>query len=144
MGVTNPVNTRNQLYTNISSDKILLGNNSFAERTFGAYGTDMVIDAGTIVARLPGSGEIVPWKADATDGTQYPAGLLLEQLTVADGEKVDTTIVNKGKVAREQIRFWYAGQDFSSVVDNRRVEDWLLDLGLEIEAADELTEFDNS
>ena len=142
--VETKVNAENQMFTDYDVSQLLLGNNSFVSGTFAAYGTDMVIDPGTVVARLTTTGEFVPLDTSATDGTQYPVGLLIKQLTVADGGKADTQIVNKGKINENLIRFWNSGQGLDTIVDNRSIFDWLNDIGFEIEGSDELTKVDNS
>lgn len=143
--ITNNLSTTNQLYNSYDTSKLLLGFNSFTEADHtSSGGTDFV--QGEIVGQIASSGKIAKLDSGATDGSQYPFGVVLIDQTVEDGETETIKLVNKGKVAQEKIVF-QGSDDLTTTVgpaDNLRTYKALLnDLGIELEAGTELTEFDN-
>jgi len=141
--VINVLQTTNQLITNYDVSKFILGFNSFINGNLEASGSDVDLKQGLVLGRVSASGLLVPMDATATDGSQYPVGICIIDQTVLDGDTEKIQLVNKGRIAEGKINFSVTGQSLDTVVGGRMIKDWLNDLGLILEDAVELTNFDN-
>lgn len=140
--VTKITDTANQLTNNYDVSKFLLGFNSFIEADMTAGATDEIVTQGLVLGRIAATGKVVALDPAATDGSQYPVGLAIVDITVVAGATKTLNIVNKGKIAESFINFSGA-TTLDSVVGDRTLRDWLNDLGLELAGGEELTNFDN-
>ena len=142
--VTNTEQTRNQLISNFDLSKFLLGFNSFAQPSpsVAASGADVVLVQAEVMGRIHATGLIIPLVAAAVDGSQIPVGLTIVDQTILDGDTDAVNLVNKGRIAESKINFAGA-ETLDTVVDERRLRDWLNDIGLELMAGEELTGTDN-
>ena len=142
--ITNILQTRNQLISNFDLSKFLLGFNSFAQPSpsVAASGADVVLLQGEVMGRIHATGLIIPLAAAAVDGSQIPVGIAIVDQTILDGDTDAVNLVNKGRVAESKINFAGA-ETLDTVVDERRLRDWLSDIGLELMAGEELTGTDN-
>lgn len=142
--VTNVLQTGNQLTSNFDLSKFLLGFNSFAQPapSVTASGADVVLLQGEVMGRIHATGLIIPLAIAAVDGSQIPVGVVIADQTILDGDTDSVNLVNKGRVAESKINFAGA-ETLDSVVDERRLRDWLNDIGLKLMAGEELTGTDN-
>ena len=142
--VTNVLQTGNQLTSNFDLSKFLLGFNSFAQPapSVTASGADVVLLQGEVMGRIHATGLIIPLAIAAVDGSQIPVGVVIADQTILDGDTDSVNLVNKGRVAESKINFAGA-ETLDTVVDERRLRDWLNDIGLELMAGEELTGTDN-
>lgn len=144
--VTTVKQTNSQLNTDYQKITLLMGNNEFAEGEVTASGSDVDLVVGMVMGRVSATGKLVPLLHSASDGSQYPAGLcwlgVNYEDTVTDGTTKTINVVNKGRVNKNLINFGTAST-LNSVVSGRRLSDWLMDLGLILEATTELTGFAN-
>ncbi len=138
----NVLNTANQQITNFDSSKLLLGGNDYitGDYTNSTY-VDVDLTAGRVMARIAATDKIVPLASGASDGSQFPIGVLANDVTIPAGTSKDLSIAIRGQVASELVTF--GGSDnMDTVVSSRRLEDWLGDR-LILSGSDELTGLDN-
>lgn len=138
------VDKSNFLQNNIDTSKIFLGKNESFVAQFTAGVTDVLLEAGTLMGRIAATQKVVPLESTATDGSQFPVGILNSTRNVLASTTVSVAIVNKGDVAREQIIF--DGSDtFTTLVDDRSLEDRIASdtAGIILVKTSELTNFDN-
>ena len=138
------VDKSNFLQNNVDTSKIFLGKNESFVAQFTAGVTDVLLEAGTLMGRIAATQKVVPLESTATDGSQFPVGILNSTRNVLASTTVSVAIVNKGDVAREQIIF--DGSDtFTTLVDDRSLEDRIASdtAGIILVKTSELTNFDN-
>lgn len=143
--VTTGLNTSNQLITNYNTSKLLLGNNSFEEGTYTNDGYDVTLTEGTVMGRISATGKVIPLESDASDGSQYPIGVLAQTQEVAEGDDAILSICTAGKVDQGLLVFNKDGDSLSTVVDGRQLKDRIAGdtVGIVLKAATENTDYDN-
>lgn len=104
----------------------------------------MVLLAGTIMGRISNTGNLAPLYAPGADGTQFPVGVLANDVSIDSGETQEVSIVDFGDVAENKLIFFYSGQTLETVVSSRRVRDWMQAQGIKLITSTEMTEYDNS
>ena len=143
-------NTNNQLTVNSDTSKIFIGDNrhdNFAYAKDNSAGTDdITIPAGTLFGRISATGYVIPLESGASDGSQFPIGILREDKTILYGEDYDDeiTLCVEGRVARAKVIF--QGSDtMATVVSSRRLDDRIGSdtVGIKLVASTELTGYDN-
>lgn len=145
--ITTVEQTRNQLIANYDVTKLILGNNTFASYDYTASG-DTTLAQGLVLGKVSATGVLTALDPTATDGSQFPAGVLYlalnESVTIADGDTEELTLVNGGDIAEDQLSF-PSGVTIDDVItsDGRTVRDLLLSLGLRLKGGTELTALDN-
>jgi len=111
------------LITNYDNSKIFIMSNTWLT---GSYNNDTYdpidLPIGTLMGRIATSGLLVPLESAATDGSQYPVGVLATNYTVADGDTVNVTICTGGEVSETGIVF-QGSDDFDTVVSDRTLRD---------------------
>lgn len=137
--------TSNQSQTNYDNSIIFLGGNRYdtAEYTNGT-GASVDLKAGTVLGQVNASGKVLPLVAAATDGSNYPFGILSHDITVANGATADLTFAVEGDVAESKLIF-NASEDLTTVVDGRtlRARIGADTVGINLVAATEMSGFDN-
>lgn len=136
----------NQLFINTDTSKIFIWNNRTEKFQFNnpAY-ADVTHPAGTLMGRVSATGRIVPLTAAATDGSQFPIGILYQTTTIGTGETVDLTLCVSGDVVAEKVVL-QAGTTLNSVIDGRRLFDRIGadTVGIKmVQGSTELTTYDN-
>ncbi|MBC7486099.1 MAG: head decoration protein [Cytophagaceae bacterium] len=139
------LNNGQQAIIQTSTAKIFIWANRTINGTFvNSTGSPLVIPAGQVIGRIASSQNMAICKSAASDGSQYPIGLLFETTTFATGETKQITICNKGDVAREQVVF--DGTDtFATPVLLRSLEDRITGdtEGIHLVPTTELSNYDN-
>lgn len=139
------LNNGSQAIVNYSTDKLLLRDNKFIDATYtNSTGSDVDITVGQLFGRIAATGLIVPLTSAATDGSQYPLGLAMKNVTVADTESISLRLVVGGEVSKELISF-DGTDDFDTDVEDKTLGDRIMSdtLGLLPVAGTELTGYDN-
>lgn len=142
-------NTGNQ--ANISSDvsKIFLGDNldKTYEHTNGSGG-ELTYLAGTLLGRAHATGKVTPLKSAATDGSQVPFGILMHDLTVANGATANMTMAVSGEVAEDKVIFdgsdTLATTTLNGTGNVMRLDQRIGAIGIYLVASTELTGLDNA
>lgn len=135
-----------QRTTNYNTAKIFVFDNRY---TTGTYTNDtydeVTLAAGTIMGRHAASDELKPLDASASDGTQFPVGILKEETVVADGDVVTLTICVSGDVEESLLTFPTSGDDMNTVVSSKTLRDRIGSdtVGIKLVAGTENTILDN-
>lgn len=139
-------NNGNSFQINNETSKLLLGFNNRYETDVLANNSGydpIILPAGTVMGRVASTGKIVPIEKGASDGSQYPCGILVEDLEIDGGDEISTSIVQSGDINENLVSFYYPATSLTSVIVNRTVRDHLTNLGIKIVACDELSDYDN-
>lgn len=144
---TNKVDTSNQRYQNYDTSFIFLRDNKYEQGEYnnGSY-DEVVLQAGTVMGRNSTTGKILPLQSDATDGSQFPIGVLAQNKTVAAGADATLTYCLGGEVAQGKLVFTKSGDDLETVVSDRQLRDRIAsdNAGIVLIESTELTGNDNS
>jgi len=138
------VDKSNFLQQNVDTSKIFLGENESIRADFTAGITDEILESGTLMGRISTTQKVIPCDSTATDGSQFPIGILRTSRTVTATTTVSVSIVNAGNVAKEMVIL--SGTDtFATLVDDRSLQDRIAGdtAGIYLVEVDDLTNFDN-
>ncbi|HXP52182.1 MAG TPA: head decoration protein [Bacteroidia bacterium] len=139
-------NTGNQLTIDTNVAKIFVWGNRYTE---GSYTNDSYADvqlpAGTLMGRVAATQALVPLASNASDGSQYPVGILAEDIFVAEGAQQDISICVLGDVVEDMIGFAHAGDNMDTLVSGRSLRDRIGadTVGIKILKSTEQTATDN-
>lgn len=133
------------LHTKYDNTKLCLFNNSFESGDVNNSDyDDLVLPIGTVMGRISATGLLTPLTSGASDGSQYPVGVLAANYTIVDGDTKEVRIVTGGEIDASLLDF--QGSDtLSTVVDGKQLRDRLASdtVGLILRDVDQLSEFDN-
>lgn len=115
--VTVITQTNNQMTTNYDVSKFALGNNTFIKANYTDSGSGSTLAQGTIMGRVASTGKVVVLNPSATDGSQYPVGVVVETITVAASATVELTLVNRGLIDSSKLIFVGGDQAYSTQTD---------------------------
>lgn len=138
--------TNNMLITNYDLSKVFILNNRYmtAQHTNSSY-VDQVYPMGTVMGRNFTTGEITPLISTATDGSQFPVGILAQDYTVIAGSVSQLMYCIQGDVAKEEIGFINGTDTFTTVVSSRQLQDRIASdtAGIILKDSLDLTDYDN-
>lgn len=137
--------TQNQQITNYDNSFIFLRDNKYEGGSFeNATGADLTLAPGTLMGRVAATGLLVVLKSGATDGSQYPVGVLTQETEVLDTETVDIKVCVAGEIQKESVVF-DGTDDYDTVVEDRTLLDRIGadTVGIKVIAGTEMTAFDN-
>lgn len=139
------LNTGQQAIVNFDVSKIFVWNNRYekADYTNSGY-DDVVLAAGTLMGRVSATQEIIPLASGASDGSQYPVGVLAQDITVEGGATVSLYICVAGDVVEDKVIL--DGSDtLSTVISGRSIRDRIAadTVGIKLVPSTELTGYDN-
>ena len=143
-----PLNTGQQAITNYNTAKIFIYNNRFENATYINSGyVAATVPAGTVMGRIGSTQNVVPMVSTATDGSQFPAGILQNDLTaIAAGATVPVSICIAGDVAQEQLVL-QSPDVLTTLIGttNRSIFDHIVSntMGIKIVQTNEQTSYDN-
>lgn len=146
---------KNQLFVNTDLTKTFVFNNDFYSDNntffYDNVGSDAVlIPEGTVLGRISSSGFLVPFTHAATDGSQRPVGILMNDVWVEYGETYQggQPYCIRGHVAEQKIGLQGSDTLDTVVTDGftagSRVRDLITGLGIKIVYSDQNTMPDNS
>lgn len=135
----------NPLISNYDTSKTFIWNlrTDKANYTNSTY-DDVTLLKGTLLGRISATGLVVPLTSGASDGSQFPLGILLEDTTVAGSDTVTLTFAVEGDVVEDKILL--QGSDtLNTVISGRRIRDRIGadTVGIKIVASTEMTNYDN-
>lgn len=142
-------NTGNQANISTDTSKIFLGNilDKTYEHTNGSGG-ELTYLAGTLIGRAHATGKVTPLIAAATDGSQVPFGILMHDLTVANGATANMTVAVSGEVAQDKVLFnaaeTLATTSLNGTGNVMRLDQRIAMIGIYLVASTELTGLDNA
>lgn len=139
------LNTGQQAITNVDTSKIFIWGNRFdkADYTNSTYDA-VTLPAGTLLGRNSSTLEVKPLTSGASDGSQFPVGILNETHTVEAGDTATLAYCVAGDVAKEMV-ILQGSDDLDTVVSLKTIGDRIGSdtVGIKLVATDELTRFDN-
>jgi len=145
---------QNQLFVNTDLTKLFVFNNDFYSDNNTFYynnsgSTDVTVPAGTVLGRVTATGFLVPWTHGATDGSQRPVGILMNDVYIVYGETYQQgqPYCIRGQVA-EQLLGLQGSDTLDTVVTDgytagTRVRDLITGLGIKLIYSDQNTMPDN-
>lgn len=137
--------TSNSLIVNTDTSNVFLWNRRSQKGQInnGTSYDPKVYPEGTVLGRISSSGLLTPFTSGASDGSQYPIGILVSDYTIAEGATASVYMCDDGDVAAEKLIF--QGSDtLETVVSGQRVKDRLKAAGVKVIFSKEMTGYDNS
>lgn len=139
------LNTGQQMIVNFDVSKIFIGENRYNKGVFTNSTYDPIsMSAGTVLGRIAATGKLVPLKSGAVDGSQYPVGILAEDVIVEDGESRTLFYCEYGDVVEAKLIL--DGTDtLDTIIEDRRIRDRIAGdtVGIRIRETDEMSGTDN-
>jgi hypothetical protein len=147
MSTSNTVlNTGSQVITNYNTAKIFVYNNRYDKANFvNSTYDDIELAAGTVLGKVSADGTIVPLESDASDGSQYPVGILSADVIVAAGDEIELPYCVSGDVVEDKLVLTKEGDTLQTVISGRSIYDRIGGdtVGVKIVANNENTILDN-
>ena len=142
---TTPVNTGSFAIVQVDRSKVFIWQNRYtkANHTNSTGATETLL-TGTLMGRISASQLVIPLASAATDGSQFPIGILADDYTVINGATLELAICNFGDVAEEKVIF--AGSDvFATVISGRSIRDRIAadTVGIRLVTSTEMSGYDN-
>jgi hypothetical protein len=139
-------NNGQQSIRNYDTSKIFIWANEFQSESYqNGTGAEITLATGTVMGRVNASGLVDALQAAATDGSQYPLGILAKAVTVANGATAAVSICIAGHVDESKVVLVDDYTDLDSEVDGRLLRDRIAadTKGIKLVTATELTAEDN-
>lgn len=139
-------NDGNRAHVSTDTSKIFLWNNRYDNESYvnNSFYNPIVLPAGTVMGRVAATRRLVPYQGGASDGSQFPIGVLADDYTVDSGKNVQVSLCIAGDVNQDELNFYYVGTGLNNVVSSRTVADWLLLVGINLVQSTEMSAPDNS
>lgn len=95
--------TRNETSNHLTADsdrsKTFIFDNEFEAGTLlNSSGGEKTFEVGTLLGRISASNKLIPLASAAADGSQYPVGILAEEVTLADAAEATVNFCIAGDV----------------------------------------------
>jgi hypothetical protein len=143
---------KNELFINTDLTQIFVWNNRYENVafTYENTGDDLTFPVGLVVGRVLATNKVVPWVSTASDGSQYPIGVLNTEVDILYGETFDDTvsICVAGDVAEDKVSLLDDGDTLDSECGSsqRTCRDLLSSVAsaIRLVLGTQHTEFDNS
>jgi hypothetical protein len=129
----------------ISPAKIFIWDNKYITGSYNNSGyTPVTLTAGTLMGRVAATQKVIPLVSSATDGSQFPVGILAESVTVDDGDTVNVSICNAGSVVEGSV-ILDSGDTMDTVIDDKSIRDRIASdtIGIKLVGGTENTANDN-
>lgn len=140
-------NTGQQAFINTDTSKIFIWNNRYHTDSYVNNSTydPITLLAGTVMGRIASTGILIPSKSDASDGSQFPYGILADDMIIAGGDTVKAPICISGDVVENKVVFTKIGDGLDTTVSSRRYRDRIMSdsAGIILVASTEMTDYDN-
>lgn len=141
------LNTGQQAIIHTDLSRIFVRENRYE---YGNYVNNSSYDpitllAGTVMGRISASGILVPLQSNASDGSQFPVGILSKDIVVDGSDTVEAPICVAGDVVKEKVLFVKPGDAMETVVSSRRLSDRLAadTVGIKLVSSTEMSGEDN-
>lgn len=137
--------TRNQMTTDYDTSIIFLFSNKYIRGsvTNSEY-DDLTLEAGALMGRISATGELAAHDSGASDGSQFPVGVLAESVEILAGDSATVSICVSGEVAQEKLLL-ASGDTLDTVISGRQLRDRIGadTVGIALIQTEELSGFDN-
>jgi len=133
------------LITNNDNAKIFIWDNRYEQGEFTNPSTvDAVLAKGTLMGRVSATQKLKPLASGASDGSQFPVGILADDYTVDYLETANLTICIGGDVAEELV-ILNGSDTMDTVISGRSIRDRIAGdtLGIKLVSGTQMTAFDN-
>jgi len=144
--VNQRLNTPSQATTDYDLSKIFILNNRYENDNWvnNSNYDPLTLKIGTLMGRVAATNVLVPLDASKLDGSQFPVGILAQDITLSAGATDQVAICVSGDVAQEKVIFW-TGNNMSTVVAGRTLHDRIGSdtVGIKLVPGTEMTDFDN-
>jgi len=145
MGITTRDATGNFLAADSDRQKVFIFNNEFESGTLlNSSGGELTYAIGTLLGRIAATGKLIPLTSAAVDGSQYPVGVLADEITLADAAEGTVTIAISGDVRADALVL--DGSDtLDTVVELKTIGDRIKSdtIGIRLVEVTDNTFFDN-
>lgn len=135
----------NQLNVLSNNAKTFVWDNRYDSAVYTNSGyDDVTLLHGTLLGKVSATGKVKPLASGASDGSQYPIGILKDDIIVKAGASATLTFCVSGDVVESQIVL--AGSDtMDTVISDRSIRDRIGadTVGIKLVGSDELTAADN-
>lgn len=144
----NVQNTNNQQVNNYNTGKIFVWNPRTIEDDNTNYenasGDDVTLEEGTLLGRIAATNKIVAHSSDASDGSQFPLGVLMATQLIPAGEDRNLLICVAGDVVEDRVILAY-GDTMSTVISSKTLRDRIGSdtVGIKLVGEVDLTDYDN-
>lgn len=137
------LNNGQQAIVHTDRAKIFLWNRRSSEGVIAnSTYSDVEYPIGTVMGRIGATGKLVPLQSAATNGSQFPVGVLMNTYTVEASSERTVTMCDDGDVDGSLLVF--DGSDsLNTQVSNVQLRDWLKRLGIKVITTEEMTGTDN-
>lgn len=146
MSATVVLNNGNQAIINYDLGKIFVWNNRYDSGTSEENETydDITHPAGTLLGRVSATGEIKPLASGASDGSQYPVGVLAQETVVPAGDTATMVYCVSGDVVESKV-ILDGSDEMDTVISGRTIKDRIGadTVGIKLVASTELAGTDN-
>lgn len=142
--VNQRLNTGQQATTDYDLSKIFLLDNRYESDSYvnnSGYAT-LTLLAGTVMGRIAGTNTLAPTISGYGDGSQFPIGVLAQDVTLLAGQSKQVSICIRGDVAANKLIF-LGGDNLNTVIAGRTMKDYLQQYGPLVRTSTEMTEYDN-
>lgn len=144
--VTEELNNGQQAIYNYDTSKIFIRENRYITATYtNGSGDTVVLTPGMLMGRIGSSQKAAILTSAATNGSEFPLGILASYHSVADGASVTVTICIAGDVAEEKVVLAGADTLATLLPDDRSLRDHIAGdtMGIKLVTCDEMTNYDN-
>jgi hypothetical protein len=139
-------NTPNMLVVNTDTTKIFLWNNRYENGVVenDEVYDDLVLAAGTVMGRIAATNKLVVIDKAASDGSQFPVGVLNQDWTIEAGDEQTVSICVAGDVNQNALVL-PSGTALTDVISGKTLFDRIGSdtVGIKLVPSTELTGFDN-
>lgn len=137
------LNTGSQATTDYDLSKIFIWNNRYKKGNYinNVYDPEILL-IGQVLGRNSTTNKLEKCFATSTNGSQYPIGVVAENVTVAEGATVEITYCSNGDVVSDKLIF-EEGDGLQTAVSGKTMFDMLQAAGLNIVVNTEQTDYDN-
>lgn len=142
--IVNNTDSQVQINTDVSKIFVWQPRSEVGDYTNNSGG-DLELKAGTLMGRISATNILLPLVSTAIDGSKFPVGVLMHDVSVLSLGTAKLTFAVSGDVAEEKLIL--GGADtLATVIDARTLRDRIGSdtVGIKLVSADELTEYDNS
>jgi len=143
------LNTGQQAIIQQDLGKIFVWNNRYENMPYEYENDtydDVTIPAGTLMGRIGATQKVVPLESGASDGSQYPVGVLAADVVILAGETYDGTVsvCVAGDVVESKVLF-DGSDDMDTLVSSRSLRDRIAadTVGIKLVVTTELSGADN-
>lgn len=139
------LNTGQQAIINTDVSKIFVWNNRYEDALYNNSAYDAVsLTAGTLMGRVSATGWVKPLASGASDGSQFPVGVLANDITVDGGDLVTVSICVAGDVVQDKI-ILQGADTMETTISSRRLKDRIGadTVGIKLVQSTEMTAYDN-